>query len=150
MGILSNLGEELKNAMRSKDTVKLESLRAIKSAVLLAQTASGGSADLSDEEAIKLLQRLVKQRKDSAALYTEQNRPDLAAPEEAQAEIIEAFLPVQLSAEELTQAVNEVIQSTGASGMQDMGKVMGMASKQLAGKAEGKRIADEVKKQLGA
>jgi len=149
MGILSNLGEELKNAMRSKDTVKLESLRAIKSAVLLAQTASGGSADLSDEEAIKLLQRLVKQRKDSAALYTEQNRPDLAAPEEAQAEIIEAFLPVQLSAEELTQAVNEVIQSTGASGMQDMGKVMGMASKQLAGKAEGKRIADEVKKQLG-
>ena len=149
MGILSNLGEELKNAMRSKDTVKLESLRAIKSAVLLAQTASSGSADLSDEEAIKLLQRLVKQRKDSAALYTEQNRPDLAAPEEAQAEIIEAFLPVQLSAEELTQAVNEVIQSTGASGMQDMGKVMGMASKQLAGKAEGKRIADEVKKQLG-
>ncbi|MEK9788793.1 MAG: GatB/YqeY domain-containing protein [Flavobacteriaceae bacterium] len=150
MGILSNLGEELKNAMRSKDTVKLESLRAIKSAVLLAQTASGGSADLSDEEAIKLLQRLVKQRKDSAALYKEQNRTDLAEPEEAQAEIIEAFLPTQLSAEELAQAVNAVIQSTGTSGMQDMGKVMGVVSKQLAGKAEGKRIAEEVKKQLGA
>jgi uncharacterized protein YqeY len=150
MGILSNLGEELKNAMRSKDTVKLESLRAIKSAVLLAQTASGGLADLSDEEAIKLLQRLVKQRKDSAALYKEQNRTDLAESEEAQAEIIEAFLPTQLLAEELAQAVNVVIQSTGASGMQDMGKVMGVVSKQLAGKAEGKRIADEVKKQLGA
>jgi uncharacterized protein YqeY len=150
MGILSNLGEELKNAMLSKDKVKLESLRAIKSAVLLAQTASGGLTDLSDEEAIKLLQRLVKQRKDSAALYKEQNRTDLAESEEAQAEIIEAFLPTQLSAEELAQAVNVVIQSTGASGMQDMGKVMGVVSKQLAGKAEGKRIADEVKKQLGA
>ena len=150
MGILSELGEEMKNAMRAKDTLKLESLRAIKSAVLLAQTASGGSGDLGEEEAIKLLQRLVKQRKDSATLYREQNRPDLAEPEEAQAKVIEAFLPAQLTTDELTQSISEIIQSCGATGMQDMGKVMGMASKQLVGKAEGKRIADEVKTQLGA
>ena len=150
MTLEEKINADIKSAMLAKESQKLEALRAIKSAVLLAQTASGGSADLSDEEAIKLLQRLVKQRKDSAALYKEQNRTDLAEPEEAQAEIIEAFLPTQLLAEELAQAVNAVIQSTGASGMQDMGKVMGVVSKQLAGKAEGKRIADEVKKQLGA
>jgi uncharacterized protein YqeY len=150
MGALSTLTEEMKNAMRAKDSLKLESLRAIKSAVLLAQTSSGGSGELSDEEEIQLLQRLVKQRRDSAAIFRDQNRPDLAEPEEAQAEIIASFLPAQLTDEELASAVQSIITTTAASGMQDMGKVMGMASKQLAGKADGKRIADTVKKILGS
>lgn len=150
MGVLSSLTEEIKNAMRSKDTLKLESLRAIKSAVLLSETASGSIGELSDEEAIKLLQRLVKQRKDSAAIFREQNRPDLAEPEEAQAAVIATFLPEQLSDEEVAKVIRDLISSTGAEGMKDMGKVMGMASKQLAGKADGKRIADLVKKSLGA
>jgi len=150
MGALSTLTEEMKNAMRAKDSLKLESLRAIKSAVLLAQTSSGGSGELSDEEEIQLLQRLVKQRRDSAAIFRDQNRPDLAEPEEAQAEIIASFLPAQLTNEELAAAVQSIITTTAASGMQDMGKVMGMASKQLAGKADGKRIADTVKKILGS
>jgi len=150
MGALSTLTEEMKNAMRAKDSLKLESLRAIKSAVLLAQTSSGGSGELSDEEEIQLLQRLVKQRRDSAAIFRDQNRPDLAEPEEAQAEIIALFLPAQLTDEELAAAVQSIITTTAASGMQDMGKVMGMASKQLAGKADGKRIADTVKKILGS
>ncbi|MDA0793104.1 MAG: GatB/YqeY domain-containing protein [Bacteroidetes bacterium] len=150
MGVLSSLTEEIKNAMRSKDTLKLESLRAIKSAVLLSETASGSTGELSDEEAIKLLQRLVKQRKDSAAIFREQNRPDLAEPEEAQAAVIATFLPEQLSDEEVEKVIRDLISSTGAEGMKDMGKVMGMASKQLAGKADGKRIADLVKKSLGA
>ena len=150
MGVLSSLTEEIKNAMRSKDTLKLESFRAIKSAVLLSETASGSTGELSDEEAIKILQRLVKQRKDSAAIFREQNRPDLAEPEEAQAAVIATFLPEQLSDEEVAKVIRDLISSTGAEGMKDMGKVMGMASKQLAGKADGKRIADLVKKSLGA
>ena len=150
MGILSNLTEEIKSAMRAKDSLKLESLRAIKSAVLLAQTAKGGGAELSDEESIKILQRLVKQRKESASIFRDQNRPDLAEPEEAQAKVIATFLPQQLSDEEIENAVIKIIQTTGAEGMKDMGKVMGMASKQLAGKADGKRISDVVKNKLGA
>jgi uncharacterized protein YqeY len=151
MGVLSTLSEEMKNAMRSKDSLKLESLRAIKSAVLLAQTSGGGnSGELTDEDAIKLLQRLVKQRKESAAIFRDQNRPDLAETEEAQAAIIEEFLPVQMSDDELESTVGLIIETSEASGMKDMGKVMGMASKQLAGKADGKRIADTVKKMLGA
>jgi uncharacterized protein YqeY len=151
MGVLSTLSEEMKNAMRSKDSLKLESLRAIKSAVLLAQTSGGGnSGELTDEDAIKLLQRLVKQRKESAAIFRDQNRPDLAETEEAQAAIIEEFLPVQMSDDELESTVGLIIETSEASGMKDMGKVMGMASKQLAGKADGKRISDIVKKKLGA
>jgi uncharacterized protein YqeY len=151
MGVLSTLTEEMKNAMRSKDSLKLESLRAIKSAVLLAQTSGGGnSGELTDEDAIKLLQRLVKQRKESAAIFRDQNRPDLAETEEAQAAIVEEFLPVQMSDDELESTVGLIIETSEASGMKDMGKVMGMASKQLAGKADGKRIADIVKKKLGA
>jgi len=150
MGVLSNLSEEIKNAMRAKDGLKLESLRAIKSAVLLAETSSGSSGPLSDEQAIKLLQRFVKQRKDSASIFRDQNRPDLAEPEEAQAKVIATFLPQQLSDEEIENAVIKIIQTTGAEGMKDMGKVMGMASKQLAGKADGKGISDVVKNKLGA
>jgi uncharacterized protein YqeY len=150
MGVLSNLTEEIKNAMRAKDSLKLESLRAIKSAVLLAETSSGNSGPLSDEEAIKLLQRLVKQRKDSAAIFKDQDRIDLAEPEEAQAKIITAFLPAQLSDEEVESAIASIIDTSGAEGMKDMGKVMGMASKQLAGKADGKRIAEAVKNKLSS
>ncbi|MEO2099719.1 MAG: GatB/YqeY domain-containing protein [Flavobacteriaceae bacterium] len=150
MGILSNLTEEIKNAMRAKDSLKLESLRAIKSAVLLAQTATGGGGELSEEESIKLLQRLVKQRKDSASIFKEQGRPDLAEPEESQAEVIASFLPEQLSKEEVEKVVAQIINQTGAEGMKDMGKVMGMASKQLGGKAEGKLIAELVKQKLSS
>lgn len=148
MGILSNLSEELKKAMLAKDSLRLESLRAIKSAVLLAQTSGKQSGEITDEESIQLLQRLVKQRKDSATIFRTQNRPDLAEPEENQAEIIASFLPAQLDDASLQKAISEIIASTGAQGMKDMGKVMGMASKQLAGKAEGKRIADLVKQLL--
>lgn len=150
MGILSNLTEEIKNAMRAKDSLKLESLRAIKSAILLAQTATGGGGELSEEESIKLLQRLVKQRKDSASIFKEQGRPDLAEPEESQAEVIASFLPEQLSKEEVEKVVAQIINQTGAEGMKDMGKVMGMASKQLGGKAEGKLIAELVKQKLSS
>lgn len=150
MGILSNLTEEIKSAMRAKDSLKLESLRAIKSAVLLTQTAKGGGAELSDEEAIKILQRLVKQRKESASIFRDQGRSDLATPEEAQAEVIASFLPEQLSEEEVAKVVSEIIVKTGAEGMKDMGKVMGMASQELSGKAEGKLIANLVKQQLSS
>ena len=148
MAVLSNLSEEIKNAMREKDSLKLESLRAIKSALILAQTASGADDNLNEEASIKLLQRLVKQRKESAFIYKEQGRNDLADPEEAQAKIIASFLPEQLSEEEVIKIVLEVISQTGAEGIKDMGKVMGITSKKLAGKAEGKLIADIVKKKL--
>ena len=150
MGILSNLTEEIKSAMRAKDSLKLESLRAIKSEVLLSQTAKGGGAELSEEEAIKILQRLVKQRKESASIFRDQGRSDLATPEEAQAEVIASFLPEQLSEEEVAKVVSEIIVKTGAEGMKDMGKVMGMASQELSGKAEGKLIANLVKQQLSS
>ena len=150
MAVFSNLSEEIKTAMREKDSLKLESLRAIKSALILAQTASGADDNLSEEASIKLLQRLVKQRKESALIYKEQGRNDLADPEEAQAKIIASFLPEQLSEEEVIKIVLEVISQTGAEGIKDMGKVMGITSKKLAGKAEGKLIADIVKKKLSS
>ena len=150
MGVLSNLTEEIKNAMLAKDSVKLESLRAIKSAVLLAETSSGSSGKLTDQEEIKLLQRLVKQRKDSASIFKEQNRLDLAEPEEAQAKVISTFLPTQFTNEEIESVIADIIETIEANGMKDMGKVMGIASKKLEGKADGKRISDIVKKKLGA
>ena len=150
MGILANLTDEIKTAMRAKDSLKLEALRAIKSAVILEQTAAGGSDTLSDEQEIKLVQKLVKQRKDSAQIFREQNRPDLAEPEEAQAQVIAQFLPEQLSEEEITAIIQYIIEKTGASGMKDMGKVMGMASKEMAGKADGKTISTVVKAQLNS
>ena len=150
MGILANLTDEIKTAMRAKDSLKLEALRAIKSAVILEQTAAGGSDTLSDEQEIKLVQKLVKQRKDSAQIFREQNRPDLAEPEEAQAQVIAQFLPEQLLEEEITAIIQSIIEKTGASGMKDMGKVMGMASKEMAGKADGKTISTVVKAQLNS
>ena len=148
MSLLNSLNDELKAAMRAKDSLKLEALRAIKSAVLLAKTATAGDVDLTEEEEIKLLQKLVKQRKDSAVIFKEQNRDDLAAPEEAQARVIAQFLPDQLSQQEIEQIVDEIVAKTGAQGMKDMGKVMGMASKEMAGKADGKTISTIVKQKL--
>jgi|TARA_B110000483_G_scaffold2033_1_gene2305 hypothetical protein len=148
MGVLSNLTEEMKSAMRAKDSMKLESLRAIKTAVLLTQTAGSGRGELSDDDAIKLLQRLVKQRKESAAIFNQQNRADLAESEEAQAEVIMTFLPKQLSEEAIKIVIDEIISKTAAVSMKDMGKVMGMASIQLLGKADGKMIASLVKQKL--
>lgn len=138
----------MKAAMRAKDTVALESLRAIKSALLLAQTETGPGTELSEEEEVKLVQKLVKQRKDSAAIYKEQGRGDLAEPELAQALIIEKFLPEQLTGEEIEKVVVQTIGALGASGMKDMGKVMGVVSQKLAGQADGKTISTIVKKNL--
>lgn len=150
MRLQQRLMEEMKAAMRAKDTVALESLRAIKSALLLAQTETGSGTELSEEEEIKLIQRLVKQRKDSAVIYTEQGREDLAEPELAQAAVIEKFLPEQLSEEDIEKVVAQIIDAEGATGMKDMGKVMGLASKEMAGKADGKTISNIVKKKLSS
>ncbi len=147
MSLQSDVMTALKEAMKSKDKVALEALRAIKSALLLAQT-SGADSGISEADELKILQKLVKQRKDSAALYTEQNRSDLAEPELAQAKVIAQFLPEQMTADALGKVIKDIIAQTGASGMKDMGKVMGMASKQLAGKADGKTISTIVKKLL--
>ncbi len=148
MNLQAKVMEQLKAAMKSKDNVRLESLRAIKSAILLAQTEKGAKAELNEAEELKLLQKLVKQRKDSAALYQEQGREDLAQPEQAQAKIITEFLPKQLSEAEIEQEVKNIISETGANSMKDMGRVMGIASKKLAGKADGKTISVIVKKNL--
>jgi len=148
MGILSNLTDEIKNAMRAKDSVRLDALRAIKSGVLLLQTAGSGNKELNDDESIRLLQRLVKQRKESAAIYREQDRGDLAEPEEAQAEVIIEFLPAQLSEKEVDKIISGIITKTKAVNLKDMGRVMGIASGQLAGRADGKLIASLVKQKL--
>jgi len=148
MSLQTQIMEEIKTAMRAKDTVALESLRSIKSELLLAQTASGSKEEISEEEEVKLLQRLVKTRKESARIFTEQNRPDLAEPEMAQIAVIEKFLPAQLSDEEVEAVVAKIIAETGASGIASMGKVMGLASAQLGGTAEGKTISTIVKKLL--
>ena len=148
MSLQGELMSKMKDAMKAKDSVALESLRAIKSEILLAKTKSGATEDLSDEEELKIIQKLVKQRKDSATLYSEQGREDLAAPELAQVEIISQFLPEQISEDELKNIISKIISTTGAVGMKDMGKVMGMASKKLAGKADGKTISNVVKQLL--
>jgi uncharacterized protein len=148
MSLSTQIMDEMKNAMKAKDTVALEALRAIKSAILLAQTESGAKEELTADDEIKLLQRLVKTRKDSAKIYTEQNRPDLAEPELAQIAVIEKFLPAQLSEAEVEAVIAKIIAETGASGIASMGKVMGLASAQLGGTAEGKTISTIVKKLL--
>ena len=148
MSLQTKVMEALKEAMKAKDTVALESLRAIKSAILLARTEAGASEELSEADELKLLQKLVKQRKDSAALYTQQGRNDLAEPELAQMAVIEKFLPAQLSEAEVEEALKGISAQVGATSPKDMGKVMGAATKQLAGKADGKLISDIVKKLL--
>ena len=150
MAALNNLTTEIKEAMKAKNVLALEALRAIKSAVLLLKSEAGASEELTEDQEIKLLQKLVKQRRDSATIFREQNRVDLAESEEAQAEIIAKFLPEQLSEEEVKSLIEAIISQTGATSMKDMGKVMGMASKQLAGKADGKTISTFVKQLLSA
>ena len=148
MSLQEKIMEAMKAAMKAKDTQSLEALRSVKSALLLAKTETGSKEDLSEETEIKLLQKQVKQRKDSAAIYMEQNRLDLAEPELLQAKVIEQFLPKQLSAEDVNEIVKEIITKTGASSMADMGKVMGLASAKLGGKADGKTISTAVKTML--
>ena len=148
MSLSSKLMDDIKTAMRAKDTIAWEALRAIKSEILLAQTATGSKEEISEEDEIKLLQRLVKTIKDSAKIFTEQNRLDLAEPELAQIAVIENFLPAQLSEAEVEAIIAKIIAQTGASGIASMGKVMGIASAQLGGTAEGKTISTIVKKLL--
>ncbi|AXT51166.1 GatB/YqeY domain-containing protein [Aquimarina sp. BL5] len=148
MSLQAKVMTAMKEAMKAKDTNALTSLRAIKSAILLAQTESGAKEELTEDQELKLLQKQVKQRKDSAAIFAEQGRDDLAQPELDQAKVIEAFLPEQMSEEEIEKVIADIIAKTGASGMKDMGKVMGMASGQLAGKADGKTISTIVKAKL--
>lgn len=148
MSLQNKVMSALKEAMKSKDSNALTSLRAIKSELLLAQTETGTKEEISEEQEIKILQKLVKQRKDSASIYVEQGREDLAQPELEQAAEIEKFLPEQMSKEEIAKVVSDIIAKTGASGMKDMGKVMGMASQQMAGKADGKTISSIVKNEL--
>ena len=137
----------MKEAMKSKDKIALESLRALKSAFLLANT-SGSGVELSEADEIKIVQKLVKQRKDSAVIFEQQGRADLADPELAQAAVLEKFLPTQMSEAEVKSVIQGIIAQVGATGMKDMGKVMGMGSKELAGKADGKMISGIVKELL--
>jgi hypothetical protein len=145
MKLEEQINQEIKAAMMVKDKVRLEALRAVKSAILIANTEKGGSEVLTPDAELKILQKQVKQRKDSAQIYQQQNRPELAEKELAEASFIEVFLPKMLSDEELTTEISKIIEAVGAKNPSDMGKVMGVASKSLAGKADGKSIAEKVK-----
>jgi uncharacterized protein YqeY len=145
MNLEQKIMADLKTAMLAKDEKTVRSLRAIKAAIILAKTSEGAGGEIKEEEEIKLLQKLVKQRKDSLEIYQQQNRPDLAQKEQEEIEVIEKFLPKQISGEELKAIIATIIAETGASSPADMGKVMGVATKQLAGKAEGKAISTLVK-----
>ena len=148
MSLQDTIMTALKAAMKSKDTLALTALRSVKSAILLVQTKSGSDCSMSEADEVKLLQKLVKQRLDSAEIFTQQNRPDLAAPEMAEAEIISQFLPEMLSEAAVEKAVVTAIEKLGAEGMKDMGKVMGYLSKELSGKTDGKTVSTLVKKCL--
>jgi len=148
MSLQKQIMEELKLAMKSKDSVALQALRAVKSAFLLAKTEAGAGDDLTSEQEIKIIQKQVKQRKDSAAIFIEQGRQDLADPELKEVAILEKFLPEALSEEAIEKVVLETITKLGAEGMKDMGKVMGVVSKQLAGQADGKTLSGIVRKNL--
>ncbi|MGJ8744265.1 GatB/YqeY domain-containing protein [Polaribacter sp.] len=148
MSLQKQVMDKMKEAMKAKDTVALQALRAVKSAFLLAKTETGVQAEITEEQEIKIIQKQVKQRKDSAAIFIKQNRQDLADPELAEVAILEQFLPAALSEQEIETVVIATIAKLGASGMQDMGKVMGIVSKELAGKADGKTISTLVKKNL--
>lgn len=150
MSLEQKIMTELKTAMLAKDEKTVRSLRAIKAAIILAKTAEGAKGEIGEDDEIKLLQKLVKQRKDSLEIFQQQNRADLAVKESEEIAVIEKFLPAAMSAEELKTAVQSIIATTGASGPADMGKVMGVATKQLAGKADGKSISTMVKELLAA
>jgi uncharacterized protein len=148
--ILTNkINEDLKDAMRAKDKITLEAVRAVKAAFLLAKTQEGAPGELTDEEEIKIVQKLVKQRTESAAIYKEQSRGDLYQKEMDEAKVLEKYLPARMDEAALRSYLQSLIQKLGAEGMKDMGKVMGVASKELAGKADGKEIATLVKELLG-
>ena len=148
MGLIDKISESIIHAMKNKDNDQLESLRAIKSALLLAKTQKNSNGEIGEVEEIKILQKLVKQRKESADIYTNQKRPELANIELSQAKIIERFLPKQIDADVLEKIIIKIINETGAEGMKDMGKVMGIASNQLSGKADGKTISNIVRSKL--
>ncbi|MBQ6748947.1 MAG: GatB/YqeY domain-containing protein [Paludibacteraceae bacterium] len=148
MSLFDQVSEDIKKAMLAKDKVALDALRGIKKEFLEAKTAKGGDGELHDDKALQILQKMVKQRKESAQMYIDANRPELAEDELAQCKIIERYLPAMLSEEELTAALKEIIAQLGATSPQDMGKVMGVATKQLAGKAEGKAINLKVRELL--
>nr|WP_321405278.1 GatB/YqeY domain-containing protein [uncultured Carboxylicivirga sp.] len=149
MSLEVTLNNDIKEAMKAKDRIRLEALRGIKKEVLEAKTAKDGSGELTDADIVKIIQKMVKQRKDAAALFSQQNRSDLAEKELAEVEAISGYLPAQMSKDELVIAVKAIIEQTGATSMKEMGKVMGVASKELAGKADGKDISAVVKELLG-
>jgi uncharacterized protein len=148
MSLETKVMELMKEAMKAKDEAKLRGIRAIKAALITAKTNPGANGQVSEDEELKILQKLVKQRKDSLEIFETQNRPDLAAKEKEEIDVISLFLPKQLEGEELKAAIAEIISSVGATSPADMGKVMGAASKQLAGKADGKTISAVVKEML--
>lgn len=148
MSLQNQVMDKMKEAMKAKDTIALQALRAVKAAFLLAKTETGAQSELTEEQEIKIIQKQVKQRKDSVAIYLQQGREDLATPELQEIAVLEQFLPKALSEDEIAIFVSETITEIGASGMKDMGKVMGIVSKKLAGQADGKLIADLVKKHL--
>ncbi|SHF26799.1 hypothetical protein SAMN05444274_104238 [Mariniphaga anaerophila] len=148
MSLFEQINDDLKAAMKAREKQKLEALRNIKKVMLEAKTAAGGHSELTDADAIKIIAKLAKQGTDSAAIYKEQGRPELYDEEMAQVEVYEKYLPVKMSDEEMTAIVKSIVEKTGASSMKDMGKVMGIASKELAGKAEGADIAAKVKELL--
>ena len=148
MNLFDQISEDIKKAMLAKDKVALDALRGIKKEFLEAKTAKGGDGELHDDKALQILQKMVKQRKESAQMYIDANRPELADDELAQCMIIEKYLPAMLSEEELASALEQIIVQVGAQGPQDMGKVMGVATKQLAGRAEGKAISTKVRELL--
>jgi uncharacterized protein YqeY len=146
--ISNTIDQEIKQAMLAKDQAKLRGLRAIKAALLLARTEKGGTEDITEETELKLLQKLIKQRKESADIYKQQGREDLSKVEEEEIEVISAFMPKQLDEAEVEQIIARLVKDSGAVSVKDMGRVMGLANKELAGKADGKLIAELVKKQL--
>ena len=148
MNLFDQVSNDIKSAMLAKNKVRLEALRGIKKEFLEAKTAKGADGELTDDMAMKILAKMVKQRKESAQIYTEQNRPDLAEPELAEAAVIETYLPKQMTEEELTEALKAIIAQVGATTPQEMGKVMGVATKQLAGRADGRAISAKVKELL--
>lgn len=150
MGLENKVMELMKEAMKAKDEATLRSARAIKAAIIIAKTSEGAGGELKEEDELKLLQKLVKQRKDSLEIFVTQNRPDLATREQQEIDVISRFLPAQLSEAELKELIEKIISETGATGAADMGKVMGAANKQLAGKADGKTISAIVKSLLTA
>lgn len=148
MALFEQISKDIMSAMKAHDKVRLEALRNIKKNFIEAKTAPGSNDELTDDAALKILAKMAKQGKDTAALYHEQNRPDLAEEEEAQVKVIETYLPKLLSDEEVEKEVKSIIAGVGATSMRDMGKVMGAATKALAGKADGKKISELVKKLL--